>query len=197
MDTTNNHTAARAAGVGEWGGQEFVRATVHLAGAVEIETGHAAHYSAAHVQARIGSALLYLLDYLAARDFAAAVAAVVARGEGLFSAGAEGLPPRVRHPGQEASVIVRLRGRQQIAPPFAVAASASAGRRAHVVCQLGGLVLVAHTGEALERLGRVADTVHRVAAVLWPQEARRVRDTGPDGGRDAYAEAWNRAHGLR
>jgi hypothetical protein len=39
MDTNTNHTASQNTVTGERGAQEFVRATVHLAGPVEYETG--------------------------------------------------------------------------------------------------------------------------------------------------------------
>lgn len=193
---TTDTTASGSTGAGEWGGQEFVRATVHLAGPVEIETGHAAHYAAAHVQARIGPALLYFLDYVAARDFAAAVAdaaakAAVAR---LFSPEGAALPPGLGGSDQESSVIVRLRGRQQVVAPQAVAGAVSPHRQPFLTCQLGGLVLVLHSAEALARLVTVAYTAHRVAAALWPQAARRVHDVGPDDGRDIHAEHWEQTH---
>jgi hypothetical protein len=169
--------------------QEFVRATVHLAGDVGVETGHVARFTVEHVQARIGSALLYLLDYTAAADFARAALAAAAlaaaqsgggqsgvgqlapgqRGGGLFAAaGVGGLPAEVWHGGQDSSVIVRMRGTQPVAFPQAVAASGSRHGRAYLSCQVGGLVLVLHDTEAVQRLVLVADTVHRVAAALWP-----------------------------
>jgi hypothetical protein len=152
--------------------QEFVSATVHLAGSVDVETGHAAHYSAEHVQARIGPVLLYFLDLAAVGDFAACVEATVAAAGRVFDhAGSVPLPAALRHPGQEASLVVRLRGGQRTEGPHGVAAAASLGRGAFISCKVGGLRLVCHDAEALRRLVHVARTAQRVAHALWPAAA--------------------------
>ncbi|SHN88913.1 hypothetical protein SAMN05660350_04904 [Geodermatophilus obscurus] len=178
--------------------QEFVRATVHLAGEVEIETGHVTRFTVEHVQARIGSALLYLLDFTAAADFARAALAAAERAGGLFTAGGAGsLPVELVQAGQDSSVIVRMCGAQPVAYPQAVAGSVSRHGRAYLTCQVGGLVLVLHDAEATGRLVAVAETVHRVAAALWPVAAQTLAERGPDGGRDRHAEAWERGQAGR
>ena len=176
------------------GSQEFIRATVHLAGKVEIETGHATRYSAEHVQTRIGSALVYLLDYVAAANFGRAAQLAAQRGDGLFAPGyAATLPGELLHSGQDSSVIVRMRGAQTSAAAQAISASASRHRRPYLACQVGGLVLVLHDGEAVARLVQVAETAHRVARALWPISTALTAKTE----RDLFAEQWGRARTHR
>ena len=152
--------------------QEFVSATVHLAGSVDAETGHAAHYSAEHVHARIGPVLLYFLDLTAVGDFAACVEATLAAAGRVFGhSGPVPLPAALRHPGQDASLVVRLRGAQRTEGPHGVAAAASLDRGAFISCKVGGLRLVCHDAEALRRLAHVARTAQRVAHALWPATA--------------------------
>lgn len=149
-------------------GQEFVSATVHLAGAVGVETGHAAHYSAEHVQARIGPALLYFLDATCVDDFTAAVEAAVAAAPRVFDHPHPAtLPGPLQRRDQQTSVVVRLRGPQRATSPHGVAATGSLDRRAFLTCQVGGLRLVCHDAEALHRLAHVARTAQRVAHALW------------------------------
>ena len=152
--------------------QEFVSATVHLAGGVGVETGHAAHYTAEHVQARIGPVLLYFLDLACVDNFSAAVEATVAAAGRVFDhPGPVPLPAALRHPGQEVSLVVRLRGAQRTEGPHGVAAAASLDRGAFISCKIGGLRLVCHDAEALRRLAHVARTAQRVAHALWPAAA--------------------------
>ena len=150
-------------------GQEFVSATVHLAGAVEVETGHAAHYSAHHVQARIGGVLIYFLDPAAAQHFAAAVDESARIAPQVFDhPHATGLPDTLAHPGQEVSLIVRLRGRQATEKPRGITTAASLDGYPLVGCRIGGLLLIVRDSEAMRRLAHVAATVERVATALWP-----------------------------
>jgi hypothetical protein len=167
--------------------QEFIRATVHLAGEVDYETGHSTRVTAEHVQTRIGSALVYLLDFIAAGDFARAARLGAERAQGLFPAGhTASLPEALLHSGQESSVIVRMRGAQTSATAQAISAAANRHRRPYLTCQIGGLVLVLHDAEAVARLVEVAETSYRVAAALWPITAALM----PDSGKDEYAERW-------
>ena len=162
-------------------GQEFVSATAHLAGAVEIETGHAAHYSAEHIQARIGSVLIYFLDHAAAQSFAAAAAATEERAGQVFThPHATGLPTQLRHPGQDVSLIVRLRGPQDTKEPVAMTTAASLDGQPLVGCRVGGLLLVIRDAEAMHRLAHLAATVARVAAALWPATETTDEDTAQD-----------------
>jgi hypothetical protein len=179
--------------------QEFIRATVHLSGAVPIETGHRAQYSAEHLQVRIGSVLLYFLDFAAVADFAATVAHAARIADGLFGHDAPVLlPQQLQHPGQESSLVIRLRGAQAVAAPTAVHAALSPHGSSFLTCQVGGLVLVLHSPQALTRLVRVTDSAHRLAAALWAEQVTAIRraDTGE---RDPYAEQWEReqVHGRR
>lgn len=174
--------------------QEFVRATVHLAGEVEYETGHSTRYSAEHVQTRIGSALVYLLDFGAAADFARAARLGAERAQGLFPAEhTASLPVEMLHTGQESSVIVRMRGAQTSATAQAITAAANRHRRPYLTCQIGGLVLVLHDAEAVARLVEVAETSYRVAAALWPISSALM----PDSGKDEHAEQWERQQAQR
>lgn len=150
-------------------GQQFVSATVHLAGAIEIETGHVAHFTAQHIQARIGGVLIYFLDLPAAEAFAAAVAATGRTARRAFvHSQAVGLPAPLRHTGQDISLIVRLAGPQATAEPQAETAAGSLDGVAHVSCKVGGLRLLVRDAEAMARLAHVADTVARLAVALWP-----------------------------
>lgn len=174
--------------------QEFVRATVHLAGEVEHETGHSSRYSAEHVQCRIGSALVYLLDFAAAGDFARAARLGAQRARGLFPAEhTASLPDALQHTGQESSVVVRMRGAQTSATAQAITAAANRHRRPYLTVQIGGLVLVLHDAVSVARLVEVAETSYRVASALWPLSAALM----PDSGRDEYAEQWERQHAQR
>lgn len=156
---TNPHTT----------GQQFVSATVHLAGAVEVETGHQARYTAQHVQARIGGVLLYFLDRAAVADFARAVAATAEYASAAFGhPHAVQLPEALHTRTQDVSLVVRLQGAQTSEPPRGVTAGGSVGGHGHISCTVGGLRLVLHDAEALHRLVRLAHTVERVAVALWP-----------------------------
>ncbi|GAB4083290.1 hypothetical protein G3R41_21460 [Modestobacter muralis] len=160
MTSTNNPRSV---------GQEFVSATVHLAGAVEIETGHVAHYSAEHIQARIGGVLIYFLDFAAVAAFAEAVADTAETARATFDhAHAAALPPQLRHHGQDVSLIVRLRGRQAGEKAQGKTAAASYDGVPFVGCRIGGIRLVVRDAEAMRLLAHVADTVARIAGALWP-----------------------------
>ena len=174
--------------------QEFIRATVHLAGEVEYETGHSSRYSTEHVQARIGSALVYLLDFVAASDFVRAARLGAERARGLFPAEhTASLPVELLHTGQDSSVVVRMRGAQTSATAQAISAAANRHRRPYLTCQIGGLVLVLHDAEAVSRLVEVAETSYRVAAALWPISSALM----PDSGKDEYAERWEQQQARR
>ena len=150
-------------------GQEFVSATVHLAGAVEVETGHVAHYSAEHIQARIGGVLIYFLDLAAVTAFSAAVADTERVAVGAFEhPEATGLPQHLHHTGQSVSLVVRLRGTQDTEPAKGQTAFASHDGHPFVGCKVGGLRLVIRDAEAMHRLSHVTATVARLAAALWP-----------------------------
>jgi len=171
-------------------GQQFVAATVHLAGAVEVETGHRAHYSVEHVQARIGGVLIYFLDAVAVDDFARAVASTVHYGGLAFAhPHATRLPDRIDTGTQEVSLVVRLQGHQSGEKPRGVVASTDTGGRGQVSCLIGALCLVLHDAEALHRLAHVTDTVARLAAALWPTPTPDQVET-----RDAHAERWEARH---
>ena len=174
--------------------QEFIRATIHLAGEVEYETGHSSRYSTEHVQARIGSALVYLLDFVAASDFVRAARLGAERARGLFpTEHTASLPVELLHTGQDSSVVVRMRGPQTSATAQAISAAANRHRRPYLTCQLGGLVLVLHDAEAVGRLVEVAETSYRLAAALWPISSALM----PDSGRDEYAERWEQQRARR
>ena len=180
MTSTGPHTT----------GQQFVAATVHLAGAVEVETGHRAHYSVEHVQARIGGVLIYFLDAAAVDAFTRAVAATTQYGGLAFAhPHATRLPDRVDTGTQEVSLVVRLRGHQAGERPRGVVASTDTGGRGQVSCLIGALCLVLHDAEALHRLSYVTDTVARVAAALWPALTPDEIEA-----RDAHAERWEAQH---
>lgn len=157
------------------GGQQFVSATVHLAGAVQTETGHATWSGAGHVMARIGGLLIYFLNTEALAGFAAAAARAGGLGgevfghelprrlpDGLIARGVGGV--------QEVSLVLRLRGAQQIAGPNGVPARASADGRPHVRVRVGGLVLVLHDQVSLQALVAVAAVARRAGDALWPDE---------------------------
>lgn len=148
-------------------GDELVSAAVDLAGAVSIETGHVANYTAQHVQVRIGPVLVYLLDWAAAESLHRAAAAAAASRH-VFAHGHTGRLPRdLQATGQEISLVVRLRGAQST--PAAVVGSGHPSRpaRAVVACTVGRLRVVCHDAEALHRLVRVATSALRVAGALW------------------------------
>ena len=171
-------------------GQQFVAATVHLAGAVEVETGHRAHYSVEHVQARIGGVLVYFLDAAAVDAFARAVVAAAEYGPAAFAhPNATPLPRALVTSAQEVSLVVRLQGEQTTEPPQAVTAAGSLAHRGHVTCTVGGVRLVLHDAEALHRLAHVTDTVARLAAALWPTPTPDKVET-----RDRHAERWEAQH---
>lgn len=140
------------------------------------------------MQTRIGSALVYLLDFGAVADFARAARLGAQRAQGLFPAEhTASLPVEMLHTGQESSVIVRMRGAQTSATAQAITAAANRHRRPYLTCQIGGLVLVLHDAEAVARLVEVAETSYRVAAALWPSSALM-----PGSGKDEHAEQWER-----
>ena len=127
------------------------------------------HYSAEHIQARIGGVLIYFLDHLAVQAFTAAAAAAGDRAGQVFThTHATGLPAQLRHPGQDLSLIVRLRGPQDPSEPLAMTTAASLDGQALVGCRVGGLLLLIRDAEAMHRLTHLAATVARVAAALWP-----------------------------
>lgn len=150
-------------------GQQFVSATVHLAGAVEIETGHVAHFTAHHIQARIGGVLIYFLDLPAVDAFTAAVAATAEIAPQMFDhPNAVNLPAHLRHTGQDVSLIIRLSGPQDTEKPQGRTTASSLDGVAHVGCKVGGLRLVIRDAEAMYRLTHIAETVDRLATALWP-----------------------------
>lgn len=162
-------------------GQEFVRATVHLAGEVDIETGHSSRYSVEHVQTRLGSALIYLLDFDATADLVRVARVGAERARGLFDDDQIAcLPVGVLHDGQESSVVMRMRGRQTTVTAQAITAAANRYRRPYLTCQVGGLVLVLHDAEAVARLVEVTETSYRVASALWPVEASMAAQAEAD-----------------
>lgn len=65
--------------------QEYVRATIHLAGPVTVETGRLAHYSAVHTRARIGGEIIYFLDLVDVDAFIASVAQAARYGAARYS----------------------------------------------------------------------------------------------------------------
>ena len=161
-------------------GQEFVSATVHLAGAVAVETGHLAHYTAQHIQARIGGVLIYFLDLAAVDAFANAVADTAADAPQMLGHPEPvALPAHLRHDGQEISLIVRLFGPQHTPKPHGETAKVSGDGAAYISCRVGGLLLVIRDAEAMRRLSHVADTVARLAAALWPHVAPADRVPEP------------------
>jgi hypothetical protein len=94
-------------------GQQFVSVAVHLAGPVEVETGHRAQYSAEHIQARIGGVLVYFLDQAAVTTFATTVGQAAQIGGTVFGQReTPRLPEELVTNRQEISLVVRLQGDQ-------------------------------------------------------------------------------------
>ena len=174
--------------------QEFIRATVHLVGEVDFETGHSSRYSVEHVQTRIGSALVYLRDFAAAADLARVARIGAERARGLWlDDQISVLPGGVLHAGQDSSVVVRMRGPQTTVTAQAITAAANRNRRPYLTCQVGGLVLVLHDAEAVARLVEVAETAYRVAGALGPVEASMAVQAEAD----ELAERWVRERAGR
>lgn len=167
-------------------GHQFVKATVHLAGAVPIETGHRAQYSAEHIQARIGGVLIYFLDLAAVDAFAASVKEAEQFGRAAF-----GGRQTFRLPGdfltntQEVSLVVRLQGHQEAASRKGTIANDHTDGHGNVIVGFGGVRLFLHDPEALHRLIHVTNTVARLAAALWPALTMDEIES-----RDTYAERW-------
>ncbi|GAB4082778.1 hypothetical protein GCU67_20350 [Modestobacter muralis] len=167
-------------------GQQFVRATVHLAGAVTVETGHMAQYSAEHIQARIGGVLIYFLDLAAVDAFAASVSQAAEFGRTAFrQRSTYCLPDELIANTQEVCLVVRLQGHQEPAERNGAVANDSTGGRGHVIVGVGALRLFLHDPQALQRLVHVTDTVARLAAALWPALTLDEIES-----RDTYAERW-------
>lgn len=166
MNSSSNNSPSRAAG------QQFVSATVQLAGAVDTETAHATWTAGAgHVMARIGGVLLYFLDRDAVASFAAVAAQASPLGRPVFGGqDVHRLPAAQVETGQDASIVLRLRGAQYLGGPNGVPAQASRDGRAHVTLRVGGLRLVLRDRLALAALIEVAQTALRAADVLWPDE---------------------------
>jgi hypothetical protein len=87
--------------------------------------------------------------------------------DGLGARGASGT--------QEVSLVLRLRGAQQIAGPNGVPARASADGEPHVRVRIGGLALVLHDQVALQALVAVAGIARRAGDALWPDEDADLR----------------------
>lgn len=153
-------------------GQQFVTATVHLAGAVETETAHARWNSGAgHVMARIGGVLLYFLDRDAIAGFAQAAAEAGPLGRPVFGDhDVHRLPAAQVDTGQDASLVLRLSGAQDIGGPNGVSAQASRDGQPHVTLRVGGLRLVLRDRVALRALVQVAEAAVRAGDALWPDE---------------------------
>ncbi|SCX60514.1 hypothetical protein SAMN03159343_4110 [Klenkia marina] len=167
MSTTTKDVSPAAAG-----GQQFVSATVHLAGAVEFETAHASWTGIGHVMARMGGVLLYFLDRAAIAGFAIAAGEAGALGAQTFGdQQVRPLPALARvGDGQDASIVLRLHGAQDIGRPHAATTTSSQDGGAFVAVRVGGLTLVLRDQLALAALEQVAATAARAADVLWPDE---------------------------
>ena len=167
MSNTTKDVSPAAAG-----GQQFVAATVHLAGAVEFETAHASWTGIGHVMARIGGVVVYFLDRAAIAGFAIAAGEAGALGAQTFGdQQARPLPALARvSDGQDASIVLRLQGAQDIGRPHGRTAHASQDGAAFVAMRVGGLTLVLRDQLALTALEQVAATAARAADVLWPDE---------------------------
>jgi len=198
--TTNQNNSGSAArggasrGSGSAGavGQQFVSAVVHLAGGIDIETGHLAHYSTSHIQARIAGVLIYFLDPAAVTAFAAAVARTAEDAPTVFGhTHPVRLPAELSTTAQEVSLILRLQGDQVTERPSGSTAAVSGFGHGVIGCRVGGLLLQLHDAEALARLAHVARTVTRLAEALWPVDLDELEAT------DAHAAAWDRAHARR
>jgi hypothetical protein len=150
-------------------GQQLVTATVHLVGAVETETGHVANAGGAHITARLGGLLFYLLDRDAVAGFVWAVAEArefAARAFGKDTA--PGLPGHRQIDEQSVGLVVRLSGAQELGEPSAATASASRDGGPFVALRIGGLRIVVRDRIALQALTLVTDSTERAAIVLWP-----------------------------
>ena len=167
-------------------GHQFVRATIHLAGPVEVETAHRAQYAAEHIQARIGGVLIYFLDLAAVDAFAASVKEAEQFGRTAFGQRQTfRLPEELVTNTQEVSVVVRLQGNQEAADRKGTVANDHTDGRGNVVVGFGGMRLLIHDPEALHRLVHVTGTVARLAAALWPALTMDEIES-----RDTYAERW-------
>ena len=191
--TTNQNNSGSAArggasrGSGSAGavGQQFVSAVVHLAGGIDIETGHLAHYSTSHIQARIAGVLIYFLDPAAVARTAEDAPTVFGHTHPVR------LPAQLSTTAQEVSLILRLQGDQVTERPSGSTAAVSGFGHGVIGCRVGGLLLQLHDAEALARLAHVARTVTRLAEALWPVDLDELEAT------DAHAAAWDRAHARR
>jgi hypothetical protein len=149
-------------------GQQLVTATVHLAGAVETETGHVANAGGAHITARLGGLLLYFLDRDAVAGFVRSVAAVRKLAAGAFDERtAPALPGDRDVVEQSIGLVIRLRGVQDVGRPTAATAAASRDGGPFVALRLGGLRVVVRDRIALQAVTLVAETADRASALLW------------------------------
>ena len=151
-------------------GQQFVTATVHLAGAVETETAHARWNSGAgHVMARVGGVLLYFLDRDAIAGFAQAAAEASPLGGPVFGDhDVHRLPAAQVDTGQDASLVLRLSGAQDIGGPNGLTGQTSQDGAPYVSLRVGGLRLMLRDRLALSALVQVAEDARRAGDALWP-----------------------------
>jgi hypothetical protein len=171
-------------------GQQFVSVAVHLAGPVEVETGHRAQYSAEHIQARIGGVLVYFLDQAAVTTFATTVGQAAQIGGTVFGQReTPRLPEELVTNRQEISLVVRLQGDQGSDKPQGAVANDNTGGRGHVRVAVGGMRIFLHDAEALRRLVHVTDTVSRLAVALWPALTLDEIEA-----RDTHAQRWEQQH---
>jgi len=149
-------------------GQQLVTATVHLAGAVETETGHVQNACGAHITARLGGLLLYFLDSDAVASFAWAVAEAREFAERAFDKHtAPGLPGQRNVIEQSIGLVVRLSGAQELGEPTAATQAASRDGGPFVALRVGGLRVVIRDRAALQAVTLVADSTERAALALW------------------------------
>ena len=160
-------------------GQQLVTATVHLAGAVETETGHVANAGGAHITARLGGLLLYFLDRDAVAGFVRSVARVGELAAGAFDRHTAPALPGDRHIGEQSiGLVIRLSGAQDVGKPTAATAAASRDGGPFVALRLGGLRVVVRDRIALQALMVVAETTDRASALLWVDPEDAADDLG-------------------
>lgn len=152
-------------------GQQLVTATVHLAGAVETETGHVQNAGGAHISARVGGLLLSFVDRDAVAGFVWAAAELGERAVHAFDEHtAPGLPGHRAIEEQSVGLVVRLSGPQELGDSTGSTAGASRDGGPWVATRLGGLRIVVRDAIAMQALTVVAETTERAALLLWPSE---------------------------
>lgn len=158
-------------------GQQLVTATVHLAGAVETETGHVANAGGAHITARLGGLLLYFLDRDAVAGFVWAAARARKYAAGAFNEHtAPALPGQRDVVEQSIGLVVRLSGAQELGEPTAATAAASRDGGPFVALRVGGLTVVIRDRIALQAISLVTESTERAALALWPSTDDELAD---------------------